>query len=166
MAAATAKQTVVDAYEQGAQFGALDNRFVKLVELSMQNVGLELARNVTPGERAAFCVPVQVDNGSKINPGALLLLEHRVVVAWSEGIRKPKPHSVTHALSAVSDVRSFKQKAGMFSAQLDAISFVARGTRLEMVLYSQVMHQRLAPMITGTLDGSFTYTWGEKPADD
>jgi hypothetical protein len=139
-----AKQTVIDAFEQGAQLGALDKRFVKLTELAMRNVGLELARNVRAGERAAVCVPVQVDNGTKVNPGAALLLEHRVVLAWIEGILKPKPYSVSSLLADVSDVHAFARKVGLISAQLDAISFSANGRKIEIVLHSEVAHKRVA----------------------
>lgn len=155
------KQRVLDAAEQGAQLGALDGRFVKLVELAMQMVGLELARNIRPGERAALCVPVQVDNRSKVNPGAILLLEHRVVVAWSEGILRPKPHSVAYALTDVSDVRTFKRKVGKVSAQLDAISFTAQTDAVEIILHSEVSHQRVTLVVSGALGRSVTFNWDE-----
>ena len=157
-----AKQTVVDAYEQGAQLAALDNRYVKLAELSMQMVGLELARNVMPGEHAAFCVPVQVASGSKVNPGAVLVLEHRVVIAWSEGVLRPKPHSVAYELSDVGDVRSFTRKVGRVSAELDAISFVAHDSTVEIVFHSEVSHERVTPTVHGVLNGGVTYNWNEQ----
>jgi hypothetical protein len=156
-----AKQTIVDAFEQGAQLGALDTRFVKLVELAMRMVGLELARNVAVGERSAFCVPVHVDNGSKVNPGAVLLLEHRVVIAWSEGIFRPKPHSLAFLLTDVGDVHTVKRQVGKISAQLDAISFSAHRRKIEIILHSEVVHKRLAFMIAGVLDGSITHNWDE-----
>ena len=153
-----AKRTVVDAFEQGAHLGALDGRFVKLVELAMKMVGLELARNVKPGERPGFCVPAHVDTGAKVNSGAVLLLEERVVIAWSEGTIRPKPRSLAVALSDIGDVRAFKRKVGRVSAQLDAISFSAHGRKIEIVLHSVVSHERVALMISGRLDGSVAFS--------
>jgi len=151
-----AAQLVLDAFEEGVRLGAIDERFAKLAKYSVQLVGLELARNVRPGERRTFCVPVQVATGAKVEPGALLLLEHRLVVAWSEGVLRPQDHSVACALSEVSDIRSFKRKTGRLSDEQDAISFSAGGRRVELVLYSTVSHQRLTMMIGGVLNGAIT----------
>lgn len=153
-----AKEIVVEAFRRGAELAATDERFVKLARYAMQLVGLELARNVAPGERAAFCVPVQVDNGSKVNPGAVLLLEHRVVVAWSEAVLHPTPRSSAFALADIADVRSFQRKVGKVSAQLDAISFSAHERAIEVILHSAVSNKRLAFMIVGTLNGSIRFS--------
>lgn len=155
-----AKQTVVDAFGRGAQIGALDNRYVKLMQLAMQGVGLELARNVRPEERASLAIPVQVVGVGKVSPlGAVMLLEHRIVLAWGEGTLRPKIHSTSCALAEVTDVRTFRRKVGRVSAQLDAISFQMRGRPAEIVLHSEVSNQRATFMLGGILDGSVAFNW-------
>jgi hypothetical protein len=151
----------VDAFERGVQIGALDARFVKLVEMAMKTVGLELARNVLAGERGVFCVPAQVAKATDVDPGAVLLLEDRVVIAWSEGIFRPRPHSLAWPLADVSDMRIFKRKAGKLSARLDAIAFSAHGCNIEVILHSEVAHNRLVAMVAGVLDGSISFDWNE-----
>jgi hypothetical protein len=153
------KQIVVDAFNEGAKLGALDGRFVKLTTNAMQLVGLELARNVDASDRASICVPVNVDVGSKINPGAILLLEDRVVIAWSEGALRPKPRSLTCELSEVSNVVSSKRRVGKISAQLDAVSFTAAEEMIQIILHSEVSHDRLTPVISGALNGAVTFNW-------
>ena len=125
-------------HSNSAQWAAIDNRYVELAELAMSLVGLELASSVKQGERAAFAVSVQVDLGSKLYPGAVLVLEHRVVVAWSEGILRPTPHSMAAKLGDVSDVETSKRKTRA-GAQLDVVSFVAAERKVALVLAHEVI---------------------------
>jgi hypothetical protein len=50
--AVAAKQEVVNAAERAAQLAGGDQRYVKLTEVALKTVGLELARHMQPGQVA------------------------------------------------------------------------------------------------------------------
>lgn len=158
----SSKIKLIDAINQGMELGALDNRFVKLAENMMGLVGLTLSAAIGPDERAAFCFPATVDAGQgKLQPGMVLLLEHRLVIAWSEGMLRPKEFSLTFELPAITNVQKVKRKNGRVSAQLDTITFDSGGRHIELLMYSEVIEPRLTLMFEGALDGSVTFTWSD-----
>jgi hypothetical protein len=155
----SAKRLVLDAARKGAQFGSVDDQFAKVSEHALSSVGLELARNVQPGERASFCIPVQVVNGSTVDPGAVLFLEHRAVLAWSEGTFPPRPFSAAFGFGEVTQVHAYQRAAGEMSAFHDAVTFVVRGCPIEIILYSEVSHRRLPVMVSDLLSHAIVFHW-------
>lgn len=158
-----AQQAVLDAANRGCEIAAFDGRLVTMAKTNMALVGMDLARNVRPGERSWFCLPIIVDiHDGKTYPGAVLLLEHRVVVTWSEGLLRPKLISQAWDLSAIDNVRSFTRKVGRVSAQLATVAFTAGGREIELVTHSEISEKRAATMLEWALNGVMKASWDDE----
>jgi len=153
-----AQQAVIKAADVGFGMAGGDKRLLELVKTSLQGVGAELARQVRPGERANVFVPVAAVHDGKSDPGALLLLDDRVVIAWIEGTFRPKQRSVTVALADISNVSTGTSNQGRFSPYEAAITFLAGGAKHEFVLASRASHDRLTMIISSALSGALTFT--------
>lgn len=149
------KDAVVEAFEAGARIGAQDDTFVKLAVSAMKTVGLTLVEQLAPGDRPRVAVPVMVDTGRKPEPGALLTLDERVVVAWFEGTLRAISHARTIRLDQITDISSSRRKPGRMQVEVDCIAVSYEGKRIEILLHSP-SHKRLLFMVKGFLDGSVT----------
>jgi hypothetical protein len=155
-----ARQMVIDAAERGAQLAGGDQRFVKLTEVALRTVGLELARHLQAGESASLCVPADVAHDGRYHPGMVLLLDNCAVIAWFEGTLRIKVRSVAFALGDISAVATSTRDRGRLSPYRDAITFVAGGARHEFVLPSRMAEGRLTFMVSGALSGAVTFSHG------
>jgi hypothetical protein len=151
-----AKLKVADAINYGVHPGALeDGRFMSIAQGALKLVGLELARNVRPEERAAFCVPVQVAvDGSTLHPGAVVLLEDRVIVAWSDVMPPSTPHAISCQIPDVSNVKVRTRDMTTLPWSRDALLFSVAGRAIELVLYSDVSEDRAGTLLCSALRGA------------
>lgn len=150
------QRAVVAAAEQGAQVAGDDQRYAKFTEVTLQMVGLELARHLQPGETASLCIPADIAHDGRYDPGMVLLLDKRAVIAWFEGTFRIKVRSLAFAHSDISDVSTASRDRGRFSLCRDAITFVADGAQHEFVLPSRAAEDRLTFMVHGILSGWIT----------
>lgn len=155
-----ARQAVFDAAGRGAQMAGGDQRYVKLTELGLKTVGVELARHLRSGESASLCVPVDVAHDGRYDPGLVMLLDDRTVITWFEGTFRVKVHSLAFAHDDISGVTTAPRDGRRTSVYQDAITFVAGGARHEFVLPSKVAHGRLTSMVHGVLCGAVTFNKG------
>jgi hypothetical protein len=106
---------------------------MSIAQGALKLVGLELARNVRPEERAAFCVPVQVAvDGSTLHPGAVVLLEDRVIVAWSDVMPPSTPHAISCQIPDVSNVKVRARDMTALSWSRDALLFSVAGRAISL----------------------------------
>jgi hypothetical protein len=152
-----AKQAVVDACERGAQWAGGDKRYLSLAHSALKMVGLELARYLRPGEIASLCVPAEVAHDGRHDPGMVLLLDDRAVVAWFEGTVRVTRRSLYFAYGDISEVTTVARDRGRLAVYRDAISFTAGGARHEFVLPSKVAKAALAGMVSGVMSGAVTF---------
>lgn len=152
-----AQRAVIDAAERGAQIAGGDQRYVELIKVTLKAAGLELARNLQPGENASLCVPADVAHDGRYDPGMVLLSDKRTVIAWIEGTFRVKVRSLAIAHADVSEVATATRDRGRLSPYRDAITFVAHGARHEFVLPSKVAEGRLTFMVSGVLSGGVTF---------
>lgn len=151
-------QEIVDAAERGAQIAGSDQRYVKLTKVTLQTVGRELARHLQPGEEAPLCIPADVAHDGRYDPGMVLLLAKRTVVAWVEGTLRIRVRSLSFAHDDISEVATVARDRGRLSPCRDAIIFVAGEERHEFVFPSKVARELLSTTVSGMLVGAITFT--------
>lgn len=150
-----AMHAVIAAAERGAQLAGGDQRYVAAAKTGLEAVGAELARHIEPGEnKSSLCVPAVVAHDGRHDPGMVLLLRERVIIAWIEGTLRVKRRSLAFAYRDISDVATVDRDRGRLSPYRDGISFAAGGSRHEFVLPSKVAKEALTATITGVLSGT------------
>jgi hypothetical protein len=156
-AADVSKQKVVDAAERAAQMAGGDERYVKLTQLALKTVGLELARYLEPDENASLCVPADVAHDGRYDPGMVLLSDERAVITWFEGTFRVKVHSRAVGYGDMKEVATSARDRGRLSPYRDGITFMVGGARHEFVLPSKIAEERLTFMVHGILSGAITF---------
>lgn len=156
--ATAAKEAVIAAAERGAQLAGGDQRYVVAAHAALKAVGVELACQLEVGESASVCAPVEVAHRGRYDPGMVLLLEKRAVIAWIEGKLRLRARSLTFAYSDISKVNTIARDRGRHSPYQAGISFFADGAEQVLVLPSKVAKNRLSFTIRGTLSGTATWT--------
>lgn len=155
--AVEARRTIIDAAERGAQIAGGDQRYVSLATGALKTVAVELAGHLQPGESASLCVPAEVAHDGRYDPGMVLLLARRVVIAWFEGTFRVKVRSISFAFSDISEVATATRDRGRLSPHRDAITFTAAGARHEFVLPSRVAQNRLTAMVSDLVSGAVIF---------
>jgi len=158
MADRASSEAVIEAFNQGIrQVG--DEQFAKMSKYQVQLVGAELAGHVR-GDRASLALPVTVHSESVEDTGALLLLEHRAVVAWSHGVLRKRTASFTETYANLKNIRlrSLKDQGKDFTR----ICFDAGAGYFELtVLFAK---PTFAAMVKGVLEGSLRPVFAESAA--
>lgn len=152
--AATAMHAVIAAAERGAQLAGGDQRYIALTKTGLEAVGAELARQIESGESGSICVPADVAHDGRLDPGMVLLMKERVVIAWIEGTLRVKRRSLAFSYRDISEVAASTRDRGRLSPYQDGITFAVGGVRQEFVLPSKVAKDSLAAMIRDLLSGS------------
>ena len=154
---------VADAITSGIEIGARNREFMELAMATLKIVGHELAGNVRPGDRPHIAIPALIDVGTKSQPGAVLVLQDRAVVAWSEGRLKTNCRSSVHPIATISDVTCFERPTGNGSDVHQAISFVDPGGRVTFAYPKDLCHERLALVLQGALVGAVSIDLDAEP---
>jgi hypothetical protein len=157
-----ARQAVTDATQRGAQMAGGNRKYLELTQSTLKMVGLELARNVEPGERSSICLPAEVAHDGRYDPGMVLLLDKRVVLAWFEGTLKVTRHSRAFALADISEVAKVTRDRGRLAVYREAITFAAGGARYEFVLPSKAIKGMVIDVVSGVLSGTVNFDLGSK----
>jgi hypothetical protein len=152
-----AMRAVIAAAERGAQLAGGDQRYIAIAKTAMEAVGAELARQIEHGESASVCAPVDVAHDGRHDPGMVLLLNERVVIAWFEGTLRVKRRSLAFSYRDISEVATAARDRGRLSPYRDGISFAAGGARQEFVLPSKVAKDGLTSMIKDLLTGAVSF---------
>jgi hypothetical protein len=158
MADRASSKAVIEAFNQGIrQVG--DEQFAKMSKYQVQLVGEELASHVR-GDRASLALPVTVHSESVEDIGALLLLEHRAVVAWSHGVLRKRTDSFSETYANLKNIhlRSVRDQDKDFTN----ICFDAGTGHFELtVLFAK---PTFAAMVKGVLEGSLRPVFAEGAA--
>ena len=152
-----AMNKVIAAAERGAQLAGGDQRYVTIAKTAMAAVGAELARQIEHDESASVCAPADVAHDGRYDPGMVLLLKERVIIAWFEGTLRVKRRSLAYSYHDISEVAAVARDRGRLSPYRDGISFAAGGTQQEFVLPSKVAKDGLGSMIKDLLSGAITF---------
>jgi len=152
-----AKQAVVDAIQRAAQLAGGDRRYLELAHADLKMVGLELARHLEPGEVASLCLPAEVAHDGRYDPGMVLLLDKRAVIAWFEGTLRVTKRSLAFTLSDISELATVARDRGRRSVFRQAVTFAVGGARHEIVLPSEAAKGLLTDMVSGVLSGAVTF---------
>lgn len=155
--ATEAKEAVITAAERGAQLAGGDQRYVGAAHAALKAVGVELACQLEPGESASVCAPVEVAHSSRYDPGMILLLENRAVIAWIEGKFRLKVRSRSFAYRDISKVNTIARDRGRLSPYQAGIAFFADGTEQVLILPSKVAKKGLSFTIRGLLSGRVAF---------
>lgn len=156
-----AKEAVIAAAGRGAQLAGGDQRYVAAAHAALQAVGVELACQLAAGESASVCAPVEVAHSGRYDPGMILLLEKRAVIAWVEGKFRLRARSLVLAYSDISKVNTIARDRGRLSPYQAGISFFAYGAEQVLVLPSKVAKSGLSFAIRGLLSGAAAF--GQEP---
>ena len=133
-----ARQLVRAAAGRGVEIGAGDVRFQAVSENALRLLETALAEHVTGAERVAICLPVLVVDRRDRFAGAVLLVDQRAVLAWSEGQFRPRTNSLAIDYSDIHDVRRGERSFGHYAVPRQTISFAAGDRHHEIVLYSEI----------------------------
>lgn len=152
-----AKEAVIAAAERGAQLAGGDQRYVAAVYTALKTIGVELACQLEAGESASVCAPVEVAHSGRYDPGMVLLLEKRAVIAWIEGKFRLRVRSLVFAYSDIDKVNTIARDRGRLSLYQAGISFFADGAEQVFVLPSKVAKSGLSFTIRRLLSGAVAF---------
>lgn len=155
------EEEVLNAANLGVSIGVDDgDDFIKVSKLALNTCASELAQHVADGESAALCVAVQVQVGGKINPGAILLLDDRAILAWTEGTFRVKTRTQVLFLANIESVTTALKRPNRLEQTVATVCTTA-GHEHE-ILFWPVMKPRLGTLVCGFLDGTLKPVWAEE----
>jgi hypothetical protein len=153
---------VIDAANHTLSIGASSEGLFTAMKTSLSMFGADLAASLGEDERIALLVPAQVEvNGSKINPGVLLIGEHQAILTWMEGTLRPKTHVRRTGYPEITNVAVIQRKPGRLAAANQTVTYDVGTEHFEVILYSHYMQPAITPMIEGILGGWATPTWSD-----
>jgi hypothetical protein len=152
-----AKEAVIAAAERGVQLAGGDQRYVAAAYTALKTIGMELACRLEAGESASVCAPVEVAHSGRYDPGMVLLLEKRAVIAWIEGKFRLRVRSLVFAYSDIGKVNVIARDRGRLSLYQAGISFFADGAEQVFVLPSKVAKRGLSFTIRRLLSGAVAF---------
>lgn len=145
-------QLILKGFTEGSFLGRSNRSFELELKTAVTFYGKELAKHLLKDERPIICLPIKVSINSKVNSGAFLLLETRVVLAWSEGWRVKKS-SFAFDLAEVSRLKDFQINTQNERDERTEISFTAGETEVEVIVDQVLYGAEVAPWLVRALEG-------------
>jgi hypothetical protein len=128
-----------------------DSKFVTLAQDSLKLFGPQMVPLVTAGDSASFFAPILLLIDGALRPCAVLLLQDRMVFAWTTGTFRVKSHTNVAPLTSVQSISEITDVEGEGQG-IRGLSFeVVTDHKWKLVFYNIGNSRGVANMLHGLL---------------
>jgi hypothetical protein len=156
------EQLIIDAANRGIGLAGSGEFIYGMTVNVLKLMGRDFAAQLRPGDRPSILLVCDVEvDGGKGNPGAVLCLEDRIVLAWMKGTFRPTTEIRVVPLVDVVGLTRTTRTGSRARGDRTLLSFSSRQGATTLVLYSPKMEEAAVFTTEGILSGAITFTWGE-----
>ncbi len=140
--------------------------FAKLTGYAINLTGDELVKHLDGVEAPGLLVALDVEIDGKGRTGCALALEEAVVIGWSIGTFRAKPHSAVIPKASVRSVTRTTEDGGRMMKPRQVLTIEADRTwRLLMHWMDHDGGNDITPFLQGVIEGSMRPVFAEEPSE-
>lgn len=153
---------LTDAAVFTVEMAGADRDYLTVTTTMLQGVGGRVAEEIGRNERLSLFVAGLIDADGSLQPGGILLTEHRVLVAWRRGRGLGKTQVRSHNLDDIETVTQFLDQRGRDNT---CLAFSADGDFYGVLFSAGLTKPGFTNLVEGYLDGSMKPAWEEDTTD-